>query len=125
MLTTSRLSTIIDVRPSHWGRGGTTAKKEKLPPVHPGEVLREDYLIPAGATVNALALALRVPVSRIYEIVNCARAITPETALRLARYLGTSAEFWLGLQSDYDLEKAQEEFSERIEREVQPRARAA
>jgi addiction module HigA family antidote len=81
------------------------AKRKKLPPVHPGEVLREDYLIPAGVTVNALALALRVPVSRMYEIVNCARAITSETAPRLARYLGTSPEFWLGLQSDYDLEK--------------------
>jgi len=101
------------------------AKKKKLPPVHPGEVLREDYLLPTGVTVNALALALRVPVSRMYEIVNCKRAITPETALRLARYLGTSAEFWLGLQSDYDLEKAQEEFEESIEREVQPRDRAA
>ena len=76
-------------------------------------------------TVNALALALRVPVSRMYEIVNCERSITPETALRLARYLGTSAEFWSGLQSGYDLEKAQEEFEERIEREVQPRDRAA
>jgi addiction module HigA family antidote len=61
------------------------AKKKKLPPVHPGEVLREDYLIPAAVTVNALALALRMPVSRIYEIVNRTRAITPETALRLAR----------------------------------------
>jgi antitoxin HigA-1 len=101
------------------------AKQKKLPPVHPGEILREDYLIPTGTTVNALALALRVPVSRMYEIVNCTRAITPETALRLARYLGTSAEFWLGLQSDYDLENAQEEFAERIEREVQPRTHAA
>jgi antitoxin HigA-1 len=67
--------------------------KKKLPPVHPAEVLREDYLIPAKVTVNALAMALHVPVSRMYEIVNCARAITPETALRLARHLGTSAEF--------------------------------
>lgn len=100
-------------------------KRKKLPPVHPGEVLREDYLIPAGVTVNALALALRVPVSRMYDIVNCRRAITPETALRLARYLGTSPEFWLGLQSDYDLEKAQEELAERIQREIQPRERAA
>jgi len=100
-------------------------KKDKLPPVHPGEVLREDYLIPAGVTVNALAIALRVPVSRLYEIVNCKRAVTPETALRLSRYLGTSAEFWLGLQSDYDLEKAQEKLAERIKREVQPREHAA
>jgi len=100
-------------------------KRPKLPPVHPGEVLREDYLIPAGVTVNALAMALHVFVSRMYEIVRCQRAIRPETALRLARYPGTSAEFWLGLQSDYDLEKAQEEFKERIELEVQPRERAA
>jgi len=101
------------------------AKKQKLPPVHPGEVLREDYLLPTGVTVNALALALGVPVSRMYEIVNCKRATTPKTALRLARYLGTRAEFWLGLQSDYDLERAQEQFEECIEREVQPRDRAA
>ena len=67
-----------------------------------------NLLLPTGVMVNALALALRVPVSRMYEIVNCKRAITPETALRLARYLGTSAEFWLGLQSDYDLERDQE-----------------
>ena len=100
-------------------------KKKKLPPVHPGEVLREDYLIPANVTVNSLALALRVPVSRMYEIVNCKRAITPETALRLARHLGTSPEFWLGLQSDYDLEKAQDELATCIEREVQPRDHAA
>ena len=100
-------------------------KKNKLPAVHPGEVLREDYLIPAGVTVNALAIALRVPVSRLYEIVKCKRAITPETALRLSRYLGTSAEFWLGLQSDYDLEVAQEKLAERIKREVQPREHAA
>jgi antitoxin HigA-1 len=103
------------------------AKRERLPPVHPGEVLREDYLIPAGTTVNTLAMALHVPVpvSRIYAIVHGKRAITPETALRLARYLGTSPEFWLGLQSDYDLEKAEQEFQERINREVQPRGRAA
>ena len=101
------------------------AKKKKLPPVHPGEVLREDYLLPANVTVNSLAMALHVPVSRMYEIVKCERAITPETALRLARHLGTSAEFWLGLQSDYDLERAQEEFEERIQREVRPRERAA
>ncbi len=100
-------------------------KKAKLPPVHPGEVLGENYLIPAGVTVNSLAMALRVPVSRMYEIVHCERAITPETALRLARYLGTSAEFWLGLQSDYDLEKAQQEFQERVDREVQPREPSA
>ncbi len=70
-------------------------KKDKLPPVHPGDVLREDYLIPAGVTVNALAIALRVPVSRLYEIVNCKRAVTPETALRLSRYLGTRNSGWV------------------------------
>ena len=101
------------------------AKKKKLPPVHAGEVLHEEYLIPAEVTVNALALALRVPVSRMYEIVKCTRAITPETARRLAHHLGTSPEFWLGLQSGCDLEKAQVEFEARIEREVQPRERAA
>jgi antitoxin HigA-1 len=101
------------------------ARRKRLPPVHPGELLREDYLIPAIVTVNALALALRVPVSRMYDIVNCRRAITPETALQLARHLGTSPESWLGLQSDYDLEKAQQELEDRIQREVQPRTAQA
>ncbi len=100
------------------------AKEKKLPPVHPGEVLREDYLVPAGVSAHELAMALRVPATRMYEILKGERAITPETALRLARHLGTSAEFWLGLQTDYDLEKARDELDAKIQREVHPRRAA-
>ena len=92
-----------------------------LPPVHPGEVLREDFMKPLNLTVNKLALELHVPATRIGEIVHERRRITAETALRLARYFGTNAEFWLNLQNFYDLEvsKRSGKFSE-IERQVQP-----
>jgi antitoxin HigA-1 len=89
------------------------------------DAVYEEIVVKKGGISGAADVTLHVPVSRMYEITRRQRAITPETALRLARYLGTSAEFWLGLQSDYDLERAQEEFKERIEREVQPRERAA
>jgi addiction module HigA family antidote len=100
-------------------------RDKKIPPVHPGEVLYEDFIVPAGISIHRLAMDLRVPANRIAEIVKHERAITADTALRLARYLGTSAEFWLGLQSDYDLEKARDEIEARIGREVQPRNKAA
>jgi addiction module HigA family antidote len=92
-----------------------------LPPVHPGEILREDFMKPLNLTVNKLALELHVPATRIGEIVHERRRITAETALRLARYFGTNAEFWLNLQNFYDLEvsKRSGKFSE-IERQVQP-----
>jgi len=95
---------------------------KKLAPVHPGEVLYEDFIVPSGISVHRLALDLRVPANRIQEIVKGQRAITPDTALRLARYLGTTAEFWLNMQSKYDLQTAEDELAERIAREVQPRA---
>jgi addiction module HigA family antidote len=101
------------------------ARRKKLRSLHPGEVLYEDFVVPTGISVHRLAMDLRVPANRIAEIVKGERAISADTALRLARYLGTSAEFWLGLQSDYDLEKAKDELAPRIEREVQPRKRAA
>jgi addiction module HigA family antidote len=72
-------------------------------PIHPGEILREEFLAPLKMSANALAIALHVSAPRIGEIVNERRAVSPDTALRLARYFGTSAEFWLGLQADYDL----------------------
>jgi addiction module HigA family antidote len=96
-----------------------------LPPVHPGEVLREDYLVPSGISVHALAIALRIPSTRLYEIVHGRRSVTPETALRIARHLGTSPELWLGLQTDYDLEVARAAMGAQIEKEVTPRAKAA
>jgi addiction module HigA family antidote len=97
------------------------AKKEKrLPPIHPCEILREDFLVPLDLSMNKLALDLRVPVTRIAEIVHERRGITPDTALRLARYFDTTARFWLNLQAAYDLEIAEDELSSAIEREVRP-----
>ncbi|MGH7926153.1 MAG: HigA family addiction module antitoxin [Candidatus Binatus sp.] len=95
-----------------------------MPPVHPGEVLREDYLKAIGMSAHALAQALRIPSTRLYEILAGRRSITPETALRLARHLGTSAEVWLGLQADYDLEIARAAVGTRVEREVERRRTA-
>jgi antitoxin HigA-1 len=95
-------------------------KKKLLPPIHPGEILREDYLKPLGLSMNRLAMDLRVPVTRISEIVHERRAITSDTALRLARYFNTSARFWMNLQAAYDLEVAHDELAEQIEQEVRP-----
>ncbi len=96
------------------------AKSEKLPPIHPGEILREDFMKPLGISMNRLALDLHVPVTRIAEIVHQRRGITPDTALRLGRYFNTSARFWLNAQSSYDLEVAQDQLQPIIERDVRP-----
>ncbi len=97
------------------------AKNEKLlPPIHPGEILREDFMQPLQLSMNKLAMDLHVPVTRIAEIVHERRGITPDTALRLARYFNTSARFWLNLQAAYDLEVAEDELARDIEREVRP-----
>ena len=95
-------------------------KTNKLPPIHPGEILREEFMLPLGLSQNALARALRVPPRRINEIVLAKRGITADTALRLARYFGTSAELWTGLQADFDLRLARHEKAEVIERDVEP-----
>jgi len=97
-------------------------KSEQLmPPVHPGEILREDFMKPLGLSVNKLALELHVPATRIGEIVHERRRITAETALRLARYFKTNAEFWLNLQNFYDLEVTRRPGKVlEIERQVQP-----
>jgi addiction module HigA family antidote len=95
-------------------------KPNKLPPIHPGEILREEFMKPRGLSQNALARALNVPPRRINEIVLEKRGITADTALRLGRFFGTSAEMWAGLQSDYDLRLARCKKSQTIEREVQP-----
>ena len=79
-----------------------------MPPVHPGETLREDFLKPLGLSANRLAMELRVAVTRINDIVRGKRAITADTALRLARYFGTTPQFWMNLQANYDLEMAQD-----------------
>ena len=94
----------------------------EVPLAHPGEILNEEFLKPLGMSINALALALRVPSNRIYAIVQGERAISPDTALRLARFFGMSPEFWVNLQSHYDLENKRAELEEQIEQEVQPRA---
>ena len=97
------------------------AKSQKLlSPIHPGEILRAEFMEPLKLSMNRLALDLRVPVTRIAEIVHERRGITPDTALRLARYFNTSAAFWMNLQSAYDLEVAEDELSRTIQREVRP-----
>lgn len=90
--------------------------------VHPGEVLIEEFLTPMGISQNGLARDLGVPPRRVNEIVHGQRAITADTALRLARYFGTSEGFWMGLQADYDLEEARKRLGEQLERDVRPRA---
>ncbi len=97
-------------------------KSRRLPPIHPGEILREDFMAPLGISMNQLALDLHVPVTRIAEIVHERRGITPDTALRLGRYFNTSARFWLNAQAAYDLEVAQDELRRTVERDVRPRA---
>jgi len=93
-------------------------KKNKLRPIHPGEVLLEEFLKPIGMSQNRLALNIGVPPRRINEIVLEKRRITADTALRLAKFFGTSAEFWLGLQSQYDLDITADKLGERLEIEV-------
>ena len=92
----------------------------KLKPVHPGEILREEFMAPLGLNPNKLALALRVPAPGIYEIVREERGISPGVALRLARFFGNTPDFWLNLQAHYDLDIARDKDQARIEREVQP-----
>jgi addiction module HigA family antidote len=89
---------------------------------HPGEMLQEEFLRPLGISVNALALSLRVPANRIGAIVNGKRAVTADTALRLARFFGNSPEFWMNLQAMHDLTKTKVESGKQIERDVNPRA---
>jgi addiction module HigA family antidote len=95
-------------------------RANKLAPIHPGEILREEFMKPHRLSQNALARALRVPPRRINEIVLEKRGITADTALRLARYFGSSAEMWTGLQADYDLRLARYRKARDIEREVEP-----
>jgi len=89
---------------------------------HPGEVLREEFMAPLGLSSNALALALRVPTTRIGDLVKERRSVTADTALRLSRYFGTTAQFWLNLQSSYDLSRAMVALGTKIKRDVHPRA---
>ena len=94
---------------------------ELMPALHPGEMLREEFMKPLGLSANALAIALRVPVTRISEIVRERRGITADTALRLARYFNMTPEFWMRLQMDYDLESAVEAEQAIVRDEIRPR----
>ena len=100
------------------------ATKDLLPSIHPGEILREEFLIPLGMSSHELALALRVPASRINDIVNEKRGITAGTAMRLARYFGTTARFWMNMQASYDPEVAEDQLGGTVMREVLPRTAA-
>src|SRR5260370_33717546 len=93
---------------------------KKLKPVHPGEILRQEFMTPLGLSITRMAMALRVPVPRIADIVNERRGITADTAVRFARYFKNSAAFWMNLQTRYDLEVAGDEIAAKVERDVQP-----
>src|SRR2546430_12229767 len=95
-------------------------KTNRLAPIHPGEILREEFMKPRSLSQDALGRALNVPPRRINEIVLEKRGVTADTALRLARYFGTSAEMWAGLQADYDLRRVRCEKDKEIERDVEP-----
>jgi antitoxin HigA-1 len=99
-------------------------KTDRIPFPHPGETIREDFLKPLKMSVNKLALELRVPATRMVEIVHGRRSITADTALRLARYFNTTPKFWLNLQASYDLAVASETRSEEIQRSIRPREAA-
>jgi addiction module HigA family antidote len=96
----------------------------KMRPIHPGEVLREEFLVPMAMSAHALAMELKVPAPRINDIVRERRAISPDTALRLARYFGTTPQFWMNLQTSYDLKRAEQELGSKIENEVHTRLAA-
>ena len=94
--------------------------RKKLKPVHPGEILSEEFMAPLGLSMNKMAMDLRVPVTRIADIVNEKRGITADSALRFARYFKNSPTFWMNLQTRYELEIAQDELAAKVERDVQP-----
>ena len=96
------------------------APRNGMRPVHPGEILREDYLKPLGMSANALALAVRVPASRINDIVLERRGITVDTAMRLVRYFGGDVQSWMNLQTAYEVKVAQKMLARKIEKEVVP-----
>jgi antitoxin HigA-1 len=97
------------------------ANKDRLPPIHPGEILREEFLSPLGMSANQLALALRVPATRINDIVSEKRGITADTALRLSRYFGTTPKFWTNMQASWELEVAEDQRGNAVRRDVLPR----
>ena len=101
------------------------AHEKRLPPIHPGEILLEEFLKPLDMSMNQLAIELRVPASRINAIVEGGRSISADTALRLGHYFGISPEFWINLQATYDLRIARRQLEEQIRRDIRPRKSAA
>ncbi len=101
---------------------GEVPTGRRTPPTHPGDILRQDFLLPMGISVHALANAIKMPRSRVNDIVLGRRAITADTALRLARHLGTTPEFWISLQARFDQEVTKQGPRARTEKEVEPRA---
>jgi antitoxin HigA-1 len=93
---------------------------KKLKPVHPGEILREEFMLPLGLSMNRVAMDLRVPVTRIADIVHERRGVTADTALRFARYFNNTPAFWMNLQTRYDLEVAEDEIAAQVTRDVHP-----
>jgi addiction module HigA family antidote len=121
MPTTSRLRTITrSARPVRKGKSIPRTYEDRMPAIHPGEMLREEFLVPMGLSANALALAIRVPVTRVSEIVNERRGITADTALRLGRYFRMTPEFWMSMQSHYDLEIARDAKERLIRESIKP-----
>ena len=100
----------------------TNATKDRLPPIHPGEILREEFLSPLGMSAHQLSMALRVPATRINDIVNEKRGITADTALRLSRYFGTTSRFWMNMQASWELEVAEDQQGNAVRRDVLPRS---
>lgn len=95
-------------------------KETYLEPIHPGEILKEEFMVPNNLSANQLALRLHVPAGRISSIINGQRAITPETALRLSKFFGTTAEFWLNLQQLYELQLAKQAMDGRVLADIRP-----
>jgi addiction module HigA family antidote len=115
----------VEIVDYHWGAGETTMKPSKrLDPIHPGEILLEDFMKPLGISINRLARDLDVPPNRIAAIVNGTRSITADTALRLGTYFRVSPETWLGLQIDYDLRLIRQRDGDRIVRSIRARPAA-
>ncbi len=115
MPTQSKSSTTTKSLPRRYDR-----YERELPPIHPGEILREEFLVPLAMSANALSIAIGVPATRVSEIVNERRGISGDTALRLGRYFHMTAEFWMGLQSDYELELVRYQSGKKIFESVRP-----
>src|SRR4030088_2183831 len=116
----ARWACLLKLRSWITTRLGDNRMTKKIKPVHPGEILREEFMVPLGLSMNRVAIDLRVSVTRIADIVNEKRAITADTALRFARYFNNSPMFWMNLQTRHDLEVAEDEIADKVKRDVRP-----